>query len=370
MPVQSFNPISEAFEHMPPQRPGTVVVSFHNGEAKRLGSKRVSIREKILELLTARVLGAALGISLVLLGLLGVTGFLISMLLAVGFGTYLVLNRKSPLTTFLVGETPTFYLVDVSPHTILDERRVQLADTGIYANVAIEYRARVMDPTSVVEKGISDVRDYLSRRFYTDVARIAAQGTLNDKIDSLRRNLNAYAQQVPQDELIAVEEVIFDVGVEGAAAEQLARLSASSLQKQGMQVQHDINAMERAYYQHIISDDNALLAEMMRPGADKATLQAALRSRLDTAEVSFNQKLTLVKMAFEHGVLEQHQIRRDYPEFFGQITNALSDLTGGGAQQARRLAAGPQSTPPPLPPGNGTDPSGKKRTDKGCERLR
>jgi hypothetical protein len=331
MPLQTFNPISEPFEYAPPQRPGTVVVSFENGTARSATTTGTSLRERALELVNVRT-GAALAIAaVVLIWLLGSVGFILVFLLTLALSIYIAVNRRSPLALFLIGSTPTYYLVDISPHTISDERRIQLADTGIYAKVEIEYRATVEDPVAIVQQGIQDVREYLSRKFYIEIAKIAARGTLTDNIDGLRKQLNDLSNRIPQDEVISIEQATFDVGIEGTAAGELARLSAASLQKQGLKVRHELNDLERGYYQQIISDDNALLAEMMRPGVDKTTLQTALRARLEATETTFNQKVTLLKMAFEHGVLEQHQIRRDYPQFFDQLTQAMTGLVDHGA---------------------------------------
>jgi hypothetical protein len=348
MPLQTFNPISGPFERLPTNRPGTVIISLHNGKANQTASAKLSPPRVITGI---AIILFFLSVSILVFGSgkLGIGGIVVSVLLA---GVGVLLTHESPLSLFFIGANPTFYLVDVSPHTITDERRVQLADTGIYANVEIEYRATVIDPVGIVQRGISDVREYLSRRFYSKIALMAAEGTLNDKIGSLRKKLSA--MEAPGDELISVEEATFEVAVEGAAADHLAQISASSLYEQGMKARLAINALERGYYEMIISDDNALIAEMMRPGVDKGTLQAALRARLDASQASFDQKLTLVKMAFEHGILEQHQIRRDYPEFFGRLTSALGDLTSGSQTQTRVISS-QSSEPAQLDPSTDTD---------------
>jgi hypothetical protein len=333
MPLQTFNPISDPFEHIPTQRPGTVVVTFENGKARSAAMTGTSLQERAVELVNVRTGGAFAIAMIVLIWLLGFAGFFLLLVLTAALSIYVIINRRSPLAVFLMGSTPAYYLVDISPHTVSDERRIQLADTGIYATVEIEYRAIVEDPVAVVQQGIQDVREYISRKIYIEIAKAAAEGTLADNIDGLRKQLNEIAAQIPQDEVISIEQVTLDVGVEGTAADDLARLAAASLQKKGLKVQQDLDDLRRAYFEKIITDDNALLAEMMRPGVDKATLQMALRSRLEASETTFNQKLALLKMAFEHGVLEQHQIRNQYPEFFNQIKQAMTGLVDHSADR-------------------------------------
>lgn len=331
MPIETYNPISESFESKPSLRPGTVVVSFKNGSASVIEMNQESIVTSWITWIskTAPIyLTGSLIILIAFFWFLGLVGSILIIVGILGALSYLVINRDSPISQTILGSQAKYYLVDISRKTIMDERRVQLSDPGVYVIIHFEYRVKVLSPDGVVAEGIKDIREYLSDKFYLEIDKIASRGTLKDKLSSLRSDLESLFNNKISDNLLEVTSATFDVRLEGAPANAIAKLSEANIKRQEIIMQGELDAVERETLQYVISDDSLLLAEVMRSDDKKA--RELLNIRMNQKEISFSQNLELFKAALENGVLEAHQIKRDYPDFFTSLTNSMPGLLMGG----------------------------------------
>jgi hypothetical protein len=342
MPQETFNPISDPFDKKPPQHPGTVLVAFRDGAAIRIGAEpNVGIRSRVdwSEYLTPKNLAsrlvAPIVVAIFVLWLLGGLGTFIVMFLAGAVAFWVILNRREPVVVQLLGALPEYYRVDVSRHTVRDERRTQLADAGVYVVVNFEYRAKVTNPEQVVERGVRDVREYLSDRFYVEIDARARKGTLRDELAKLRDTLEDFFKKPPTDELISVNSITFDLSVEGAPGRALAKLSEESIRKKEIEAQGRLDTAERDNLVTVISNDELLLAEVMR--SDDKRVQELIKLRMEQQNIGFQRNLSLFKVALEEGILEAHQIRRDYPDFFKALTTTMPGLV----VETKRIASNP-----------------------------
>lgn len=327
MPQETFNPISDPFDTRPPQSPGTVLIAFHGGAATRIGTeRRASIGSLVdwSQYLSPRLIALVAVVAVALIWFLGGMGTLIALVLAAAAAIWLMANRRSAIADFLLGALPEYYRVDVSRHTIRDERRAQLADPGVYVVVYFEYRATVTNPEQVVALGVRDVREYLSDKFYVAIDARARKGTLKDELAGLRGALEDLFKMRPTDQLINVDSITFDLGLEGAPGRALAKLSEESIREKEIRAQGRLDAVERANLVTIISNDELLLAEVMR--SDDKRVQELLRLRMEQRNIGFQQNLSLFKVALEQGILEPHQIKRDFPSFFDALTKIMPGL--------------------------------------------
>ncbi len=167
MPRTTYNPISDPFDNMPKQRPGTIVASYSNGVAKEvLQEQGYGQHFNWIKSIPLPVFIIAAVLAVLSLFIFGFKFTFILLVLAVGGLIYLKIDNSSPLARLLFGALPEYYLVDISRRTISDERRAQLSDSGVYIIVTFEYRAEVSNPLAVIETGVRDVREYLSDKFY------------------------------------------------------------------------------------------------------------------------------------------------------------------------------------------------------------
>lgn len=327
MPKETYNPISDAFDSKPPLRPGTVVVSFKNGTATKVEANQESAISSLIERIKSTPPGYLIGILIALIiffWFIGLAGSIFLVLGLIGFIFFIITNKTSPISQSIMGSQAEYYLVDISRKIIIDERRAQLSDPGVYVIVHFEYRVKVISPAGVVSEGISDVREYLSDKFYLEIDKIASNGKLEDKLSSLRKDLENLFSNKISDNLLEISSATFDVRLEGAPASAIAKLSEANIKKQEIMMQSDLDSVERETLQYIINNDSLLLAEVMRSDDEKA--RELLNIRMNQKEISFSQNLELFKAALENGVLEAHQIKRDYPDFFANLTNSMPGL--------------------------------------------
>jgi hypothetical protein len=340
MPQETFNPIGEPSDTVPPQRPGTVVISYHEGIAANFKAERRSNNvlgvdpKPFLSPQAALAFAILVVILLAALVTIGLTVAIVLFLAAFGGLIALRLNARSPLAVLLFGRAPQYYLVDISRRTVRDTRRTQLKNPGIYVVVDFEYRVQVSKPVEVVIKGVYDVRDYLSEKFYLGVDALAHQHTL-DKLDQFRDTLTKFMEQPKSDDIFIVDAVTFDVHLEGAPGEAMTKLSEARIREEEIRAQSKLDAVEREGLVGLIANDNLLLAEIMR--SDDTRVQELLKMRMEQRNISFQQNLALFKVALETGVLEPHQIKRDFPEFFEGLTKAVPGVLIGS-----------RSTPAPI----------------------
>ncbi|MBX5164529.1 MULTISPECIES: hypothetical protein [unclassified Rhizobium] len=342
MTIKTYDPISAQFDTIPVQKPGTQVIEFSNGVATRREAAGPSLVDRLKEMATPRSGIAAIVIAVVLIYLLGVAGLLLTMAVIVGLGVFLSLNRRNPIAVMLSGPVPAYYLVTVSAVPIADERRVQLKDTGIYATVHIEYQAAVIDPIEVVQKGIHDVREYFSPRLYKKISRLASEGKLDDKLESLRKVLMDFAEEPIDDTAIRITECNIEITVEEAEARKLRTIAAAQLDILEKRTVHQTRAVDRDYYARLLASDEELQAEMMSPHADKAALRDIINQRMAREEQDFTRKLAVMEFAVKNGIIEPHQVRRDYPQMMGELARAF------GGQISAPAAATPIAGNPGL----------------------
>lgn len=342
MANRTFDPIKRSSHRAMAPEPGTELVEFASGKAQRsTASSEPVLRGLMLAIgrfyskwgLPHIIVGLAFIIALVwLVGMWWIIGLLV---LAVAAYAYLHLNRESYLSNLLLGPTPTYHLVDISPQTVADEQRVQLSETGVFATVEIKYQTSVSDPAAVVEKGIRDVRDYLSHKFYTKIVDVAKTGTLVDKAIGMRDELHKLSQQPPADDMFRITGLIFDLNFsEQSLSDQIREIGTAALTEEGVGVKHRLSRKEREYFEDLANDENALVAEMMKPGVNTETLRAAIHHRFEHAASGFDQRLRLLDIALKHGILEEHHIKRDYPQFIDDLVGSMGSLSGSRSQKA------------------------------------
>ena len=330
MPQETYNPISEAFDFRPPQNPGTVLVGFADGVVKMVGSdtyrdiKNYFSLERYIEPYNGIKIGLIAVVLVIIIWIVGLIVTVILFVAAVAGIAWLVANRHSAVATMLFGSLPKYYLVDISRRIVRDERRTQLSDAGVYVVVQFEYRATVINPEKVVASGVKDVREYLSDKFYVDIDARARSGTLKDELAGFRRDLSTLFGQPKADELIRVEAVTFDLIVEGAPGRALAKLSEESIRQMEIQAQGRLDAAERENLVQVISNDELLLAEVMR--SDDKRVHELIKLRMDQQNIGFQRNLALFKVALEEGVLEAHQIKKEYPTIYEALTKVLPRL--------------------------------------------
>ncbi|MCB9959376.1 MAG: hypothetical protein H6843_12305 [Rhodospirillaceae bacterium] len=357
MPEETYNPIGPHYDCVPTAGPGRRIVSSLGGTFRTESSVQQSPIDRARKLAAPKAYIPAGVVTIILVMLFDVVaGLIVSALLLSGVAAFIVFSRNNPVSELLLGPSPTYYLVDVSMHTIRDSRRVQLKDTGIYAKVDIEYKASVTDPARAVELGITDVRDHFSLEIGKKITKIAADGKLDDKLESLRNELKAFAEIGVENAVIRIDHMTIEIQVDGKEAEELRRLSASSLTRAHIEAEHEIRDIERNYYQKLVHDDSALLAELMRPNSDKAALQSVIKKRLDRRDADFRESLEILRAAMEHGVVEGHHLKRDFPQFADALDAALDGLSGRTRQLGARNTA--QIAPPEKADGDGANGSG------------
>jgi hypothetical protein len=232
----------------------------------------------------------------------------------------------------------------VSRQTLDDERRTQLKEAGVYVIVEFEYRATVIEPEGIVTRGVRDVRTYLSDKFYQRIDSCVRQGTLDDNLISLRQNLETQLTEPLRDSLVKVESVLFDVRTEGNAGKALARLSEEAIERKQLEAQNRLDDVARNNMLKIIGNDDLLLAEMMRLD-DNSRVHELLKLRLDQRNISFQQNLSLLDTMMKHGILEAYQIKRDYPQFFEDLTRLRLMPGLSGRQETTPTKELPSSTP-------------------------
>ncbi len=323
MKVKTYDPISAQFDAIPVQKPGTQVIEFSNGVAARREVMGPSLVDRLKVWATPQLGIAAAVIAIILIYLLGIVGLLLTIALIVGLGVFLSLNRRNPIAVMLWGPVPAYYLVTVSAVPIADERRVQLKDTGIYATVHIEYQAAVIDPIEVVQKGIHDVREYFSPRLFKKISRLASEGKLDDKLDSLRKELMAFAEEPIDDTAIRITECSIEMTVEESEASKLRTIATAQLDILEKRTVHQTRAVDRDYYSRLLASDDELQAEMMSPHADKAALRDIIGRRMAREEQDFSRKLAVMEFAVKNGIIEPHQVRRDYPQMMSELASAF-----------------------------------------------
>lgn len=336
----TYNPIIRTTNQYPPQEPGTVIVVTSDAKTYLPENKDRSIVRMIQDYSSPKLLGIAAGIVILLWFVIGAFGVLFLCILLGACSAFMFLNRDHPVTTALLGAGPKYHLVDVSTHTIKDERSIQLADAGVHATIEIEYQVSAKDAVSVVDAGVKDVREYLSQKIYSRVKNVASTGTLEDKLTSFRNELNNVAGALCSkefDELFLIYGSTIDARVGGKTGEQLSVLATSSLERQSVEEDARRNATERRYFENLISSPDALFAEMMRPGADKGAIENAMRSQMEQENLTYARKLELLKMALENGVIEERQLNMDYPDFIKDISNTLRDVTIGKENEAKKI---------------------------------
>lgn len=350
----TYNPISEPHNHMPPQRPGKRVVSVIHGEIAPAKEHAATVFSSFTEPAMRLKIGVAVVISIVLFYVLGLVGALFVLLLAAGAIGFLLVNRGHPASIALLGAAPEYYLVDIATHPIKDERRIQLAETGVFAIVDIEYRVSVKNEVAVVREGVTDVRQYLSQKIYAEVRKLSYTGTLSDQVRALRNKLDEIPNKLRQpdfDPIFEIDAPTLDVHLEGTAGEELMKIASAELERQGREAQALVDEEDRRYYERLVDNDELLMAEIIRPGSNKAALEQVLRTRMDHAELNYQRKLQFLRLALENGVLEGHQINRDYPEFIKDVSETMRGLislspkatgSGGEMQQIEQQNPDPE----------------------------
>ncbi len=332
MPQRTFNPISEKHSRIPSPERGTVAIAYHNGKATKVDGSAEQFNETLTKLLTPQFVSVLAILAGLLIFAFGISGIFWFLLLSAGLVVYLIVDRQSVASSFFLGQAPVYYLVNVADQPIRDERRVQLADTGIYSIVDISYTAAVKDPVKVVASDISDVREHLSGPLHRTLILYASQSKLNDKIGIFRESLINYAQQLETgrvilDPMFSVKSVSFDARLEGEAADRVIDINISGLDDE-----------VRRKWEEIMADDNKLIAELARPGGSGERLKVALDAKLERQGRRFEQNLKLIKAAIDGGLLEPHHVKQRYPGYYDALGAAIQDLSGTGPLQPQVAA--------------------------------
>ncbi len=327
----TYNPISEPSSHPPQWQAGTRMVMVSNGNAQLVESDHSSKFniERFIEQISRIYIGVASLLLITIFVLFGII-FSLSIILILLLAIFLTINnRNHPIASKIIGPSPEYFLVDVSVHSIKDEQRIQLAETGVYAVVDIGYRVSVVDPVGVVRAGVTDVREYLSQKIHAEVKQQSLGGTLVDKVMALRRNLDSTAETLSGsafEPLFHIDAPTLDVRAEGAVGEGLSKIASTELERQVREAQALLNQTERQYYEELVNNDTLLIAEIARPGSNKASLEQVLRAKLERSDLNYKRKVEFLRMALENGVLEAHQISQDYPEFIKDVTETMRNL--------------------------------------------
>lgn len=337
----TYDPITDERNQIPPTAPGTVVVSVDKLGARMAKESENGLLEKVRSFVDPK---AAVGILIALIGLTIVMGpVLVVILMVVALGSVgFVLNyRDHPLSIAVAGAAPKHFTVDISMHTIRDERVLQLKDAGVYATIIIEYNVMVRDAVKVVVEGVRDVQKYLSQKIHSRVKSRAPSGMLEDKVVAFRKELDAISTEICQesfDHLFKIEAATIDATVKGPAGEQLTLIAYAELARQAKDAEANVAATERSYLQLLVTDYDALTAEMMREGANKETLQTILRAHVERENLAYTRKIELLRLAIENGVIEERQINVNYPDLAKDISDAFRDVTLSGNRRVQRLS--------------------------------
>lgn len=313
MSKKTFNPISEPLDRLPAVKPGTVAVCYHKGKVILASQLEGGGRfEKVISDTDSTKLiacGVGLLVAIVFVWLVFGKWMLLLLFLAViAASLYLLLNRDSPIAVALLGTQPTYYLVDLSRHEVTDSRRIQLADTAIFADVEITFMAKVNDTAKVFAAGIRDVREHLSPKLYARISKMAPEGKLSDNLSGFRDQLRELAGKVKGDDCFLIEDAHFEIQVDKGVRQSLEKIAGAELRKKGIKAENEVREVERERFESLLNDDKRLISEMMRPDADRSIISEVIHLKLQQEDRLNEKNIRMFKLALAEGIIEGHDI--------------------------------------------------------------
>lgn len=233
--------------------------------------------------------------------------------------------KRSSWAARLMGQAHQYYLVDIGRKHAAQSLKPPSASSMLNFSVELTFDVRVVDPVKVVELGIADLGLHHATRLRNIVSEITQKITI-DQVDQARRDIQSRLQRGINDHIIEIVEISADVSVDEAAAVWLRTVGEEQIKIAAAEAAGRVGSVQRSGEKAAIGSFDELLAEWARTGDPK--YKAIFDTQMAASAAMRDEKIKVLLVALEKGLIEEFEVRERYPALLNQILSGQSSHFG------------------------------------------
>ena len=235
----------------------------------------------------------------------------------------------------LFGGYKTFFLVDTSVKLATFDLTSTSAKSAMDFDVKITLNFQINDPLKAVEQNLSDPRTILLAPLQR-VSDEQARGFGVDKAPEARQAIQEAVRALRIEAPIAIVDVAVVVKPDAKARDLMRRVDEEHLVRAATTTEANLDREKRGHTKEILNSPDELMAQYLIT-RDEIYRQAFLQ-QVEAAQLDKTKQLELLRLAFEKGVIEPHEMR-------GRFDSIIEDVIGMMPSLIKAPAALPVAGP-------------------------